>query len=67
MNGDGASAIYHDKATWTGNSAAGHITNSIPADLVDCCVLPITLPLYYIMDLSQFLGTYSLKCVHHCT
>ena len=45
MNGGGASAIYHDKATWTG-SIAGHITNSISADLVDCCALLLTLPLY---------------------
>ena len=28
MNGGGASAIYHDKATQTG-SIAGHITTSI--------------------------------------
>ena len=50
MNGGGASAIYH-KATWTG-SIAGHITNSILADLAHCCALPLTLPPCQIMDPS---------------
>ena len=63
MNGGGDSAIYHDKATWTG-SIAGHITNSI---LADCCALPLTLPPNQIMNPSQFLGKYSLKCVDHIT
>ena len=39
MNGGGASATYHDKATWAGSSA-GHITNSISADLADWCTSP---------------------------
>ena len=42
MNGGGASAIYHDRATGTG-SIAGHLANSVSAKLADCCVLPLTL------------------------
>ena len=44
MNGGGASAIYHDKVAYTGSSA-GHITNSISADLADCCALALARPL----------------------
>ena len=66
MNAGGASAIYHDKATWPG-SIARHITNSISADLADCCALLLTLPPCQIMDPSQFLGTYSLRRVGHIT
>ena len=52
MNGNGASAIYHDTATGTG-SIAGHLANSISADLADCCALPLTLPPCQIMDPSH--------------
>ena len=58
--------IYHDEATWTSTIVA-HIANSISADLADCCTLPLTLSPYQTMDPSQFLGTYSLKCVDHVT
>ena len=52
MNRGGANAIDHDKATQTG-SIAGYITNSIPADLADCCALSLTLPACQIMDPSH--------------
>ena len=53
MNGGGASAIYHDRATRTDN-IAGDLANSILAELADCCALPLTLPPCHIMDLPIF-------------
>ena len=52
MNGGGASAIYHDRATRTG-SIAGDLANSVSADLADCCALPLTLPPCQIMEPSH--------------